>query len=92
MGRGVEDHRGFRLRKTALARRDPAQQPPRLLSFTFDVVGSGEPPTEVTLELAPPASPVAANAPVVRLTLTQAGFGRTAGCFSPAAPGPGPRY
>ncbi len=31
-------------------------EPTRLLSFTFDVTGSSEPPTEVTFELSPPAS------------------------------------
>ncbi|MGH9454415.1 MAG: SRPBCC domain-containing protein [Terriglobia bacterium] len=49
-------------------------EPPRLVSFTFDVTGSGEPPTEVTFELSPPASEVAPNTPVVRLTVTQVGF------------------
>ncbi len=47
---------------------------PRRLSYTFDVTGSGEPPTEVTFELGPPVTEVAPNAPVVRLTLTQTGF------------------
>src|SRR5712691_8384267 len=49
-------------------------EPPRLLSYTFDVTGSGEPPTEVTFELSPPVSPVAQGAQVVQLRLTQAGF------------------
>jgi uncharacterized protein YndB with AHSA1/START domain len=49
-------------------------EPPRLLSFTFDVAGSGEPPTEVRFELSPPASEVAPNESIVRLTVTQAGF------------------
>jgi uncharacterized protein YndB with AHSA1/START domain len=49
-------------------------EPPRLLSFTFDVPGSGEPPTEVTFELSPPVTEVAPNESVVRLTVTQAGF------------------
>jgi uncharacterized protein YndB with AHSA1/START domain len=47
---------------------------PRLLSYTFDVIGSREQPTVVTFELSPPDTEVAANAPVVRLTLTQVGF------------------
>ncbi len=47
---------------------------PRLLSFTFDVTGSSERPTEVTFELSPPVTEVAPNAPVVRLTVTHVGF------------------
>jgi uncharacterized protein YndB with AHSA1/START domain len=34
-------------------------EPPRLLSFTFDVIGSGEQSIEVRFELSPPASKVA---------------------------------
>src|SRR5262249_55923625 len=34
-------------------------EPVRLLSYTFDVTGSGELPTEVRFELSPPASEVA---------------------------------
>jgi uncharacterized protein YndB with AHSA1/START domain len=49
-------------------------EPPRLLSFTFDVTGTGEPPTEVTFELSPPVSAVAENEQVVRLTVTHVGF------------------
>jgi len=49
-------------------------EPPRLLSFTFDVTDSGEPPTEVTFELSPPGPDVAVDAPVVKLTVTQIGF------------------
>jgi len=48
--------------------------PPRVLSYSFDVTGSGEPPTEVTFELAPPVSPIAPGAEVVQLRITQAGF------------------
>src|SRR5438874_65265 len=44
---------------------------PRLLAFSFDVIGSGEPPTEVKFEITPPASPVAPGSEVVRLTVTQ---------------------
>ncbi|MCU1259337.1 MAG: hypothetical protein JWO80_2222 [Bryobacterales bacterium] len=51
-----------------------SSEPPRLLSFTFDVIGSAEPPTKVTFELSPPASAVAPDATVVRLTVTQTGF------------------
>ena len=47
---------------------------PRVLSYTFDVTGSGEPPTEVTFELGPPVSPTARDAAVVQLRLTQSGF------------------
>src|SRR5882724_7107136 len=47
---------------------------PRLLSFTFDVTGSSEPPTQVTFEPSPPDSPIGPNAQVVRLTVSQAGF------------------
>jgi len=49
-------------------------EPPRLLSYTFDVTGSGEPATEVTFDLSPPVSPIAAGSHVVQLRLTQAGF------------------
>jgi uncharacterized protein YndB with AHSA1/START domain len=49
-------------------------EPPRLLSYTFDVVGSGEPPTEVAFELSPPVSPIAAGMHVVQLRMTQSGF------------------
>jgi uncharacterized protein YndB with AHSA1/START domain len=47
---------------------------PQVLSYTFDVTGSGEPPTEVTFELGPPVSPTAKGAAVVQLRLTQSGF------------------
>ena len=49
-------------------------EPPRLLSYTFDVTASGEPPTELRFELSPPASEVAPNESIVRLTVTQRGF------------------
>ena len=49
-------------------------EPPGLLSFTFDVPRSGEPPTEVSFELSPPLTPLAPGARVVRPTVTQAGF------------------
>jgi uncharacterized protein YndB with AHSA1/START domain len=49
-------------------------EPPRLLSYTFDVTGSGEPPTEVTFELSPPVSPVTQDTQVVQLRVTQVGF------------------
>jgi uncharacterized protein YndB with AHSA1/START domain len=61
------------------------REPPRLLSFTFDVVGSGEPPTEVTFELSAPASKVAPNALVVRLTVTQMGFHENSKVFTECA-------
>jgi uncharacterized protein YndB with AHSA1/START domain len=47
---------------------------PRLLSYTMDVVGIDEPPTEITFELSHPATEVAPGTPVVRLSVTQAGF------------------
>jgi len=49
-------------------------EPPRLLSFTFAVTGSGEPPTEVTFALSPPANEVAPTESIVQLTVTQDGF------------------
>jgi uncharacterized protein YndB with AHSA1/START domain len=49
-------------------------EPPRRLSYGFDVTGIGEPPTTVTFEIGPPASPIAPGAQIVRLTLTQTGF------------------
>jgi uncharacterized protein YndB with AHSA1/START domain len=49
---------------------------PRALSFTFDVAGDGEPPTQVTFELERPVSRVSGNSPAVRLVLTQTGFPR----------------
>jgi len=49
-------------------------EPPHFLSYTFEGIGSGEPPTEVRFEISPPASPVAPNESIVRLTLTQTGF------------------
>jgi uncharacterized protein YndB with AHSA1/START domain len=49
-------------------------EPPRLLSYTFEVPESGEAITEVTVELASPLSKVAPNATVTRLVLTQTGF------------------
>jgi uncharacterized protein YndB with AHSA1/START domain len=47
---------------------------PHVLSYTFDVTGSGEPPTEVTFELGPPVSPITQGAQVVQLRITQVGF------------------
>jgi hypothetical protein len=38
------------------------------------VIGSNEPPTVVTFELSAPVSPIAQDARVVQLRLTQAGF------------------
>jgi uncharacterized protein YndB with AHSA1/START domain len=59
--------------------------PPRLLSYTFDVIGGGETPTEVTFELGPPASEIAAGAQVVRLALTQVGFEENSAIFTGCA-------
>jgi uncharacterized protein YndB with AHSA1/START domain len=60
-------------------------EPPRLLSFTFDVIGSDEPPTEVKFELGPPASKVAPNESIVRLTVTQTGFPQNSKVFAGCA-------
>src|SRR5262245_41079156 len=49
-------------------------EPPRVLSYTFDVVGSDEPATRVTFEVAPPESPVEPGGTIVQLRLTQVGF------------------
>jgi uncharacterized protein YndB with AHSA1/START domain len=49
-------------------------EPPRVLSYTFDVTDSGEPPSEVTFELNPPVSPITQGAQVVQLRITQVGF------------------
>jgi uncharacterized protein YndB with AHSA1/START domain len=49
-------------------------EPPRLLSYTFNVSGSGEPPTAVTFALSPPVSEVAQNEQIVLLTITHVGF------------------
>ena len=64
-----------------------SSEPPRLLSFTFDVTGNAEPPTKVTFELGPPTSAVAPGAPVVRLTVTQAGFEENSKLFTGCARG-----
>jgi uncharacterized protein YndB with AHSA1/START domain len=60
-------------------------EPPRRLSFTFDVIGSGEPPTEVTFALSPPASDVVPNESIVRLTVTQVGFQEHSKLFTSCA-------
>jgi uncharacterized protein YndB with AHSA1/START domain len=49
-------------------------EPPRVLAYSFDVTGSDEPPTEVTFEVRPPVSPIAAGAEVVQLQMMQTGF------------------
>jgi uncharacterized protein YndB with AHSA1/START domain len=59
--------------------------PPRLLSYTFDVTGSGELAGEVTFSIDAPASKVATGATVVRLTLTHSGFGDDNKLFSGCA-------
>ena len=58
---------------------------PRLLSYTFDVTGSGEAPSEVTFLIDAPASKVAAGTAIVRLTLTHSGFGDNSKLFSGCA-------
>jgi uncharacterized protein YndB with AHSA1/START domain len=57
-------------------------EPPRCLAFTFDVTGSGEPPTEVTFELTAPDTEVAPDRPVVKLTVTQTGFEKNSKLFA----------
>jgi uncharacterized protein YndB with AHSA1/START domain len=57
-------------------------KPPRLLLYTFDVIGSGEPPTEATFELGPPVSEIAPEAAIVRLQLSHAGFGENSKLFA----------
>ena len=47
---------------------------PRHLSFTFEVAGSGEKPTDVRFEITPPVSKVRSNNSVARLIVTQSGF------------------
>jgi uncharacterized protein YndB with AHSA1/START domain len=56
-------------------------EPPQLLSYTFEVTGSGEPPTEVTFELSPPVSPIVPGAKIVQLRLTQSGFKESSKVF-----------
>ena len=58
---------------------------PGLLSYTFDVTGSGEPASEVTLAIDAPASKVASGVAVSRLTLTHSGFGDNSKLFSGCA-------
>jgi hypothetical protein len=48
-------------------------EPLRLLSYTFDVTGSSEPPTEVPFELSPPVSPIAQGSHVL-LCITSRGM------------------
>jgi uncharacterized protein YndB with AHSA1/START domain len=60
-------------------------EPPRVLSYTFDVTGSGEPPTDVTFELDAPASEIAPDATIVRLQLTQTGFEANSKVFAGCA-------
>jgi hypothetical protein len=52
-------------------------EPPDCCHFSFDVIGSGETPTQVTFELGRPVSDVALNVSVIRLALTQVGFAET---------------
>jgi uncharacterized protein YndB with AHSA1/START domain len=48
--------------------------PPRHLSFTFDVAGIDENPTDVSFEIEPPVSKVAPGGSIVRLKVVQSGF------------------
>src|SRR5262249_3098152 len=58
---------------------------PRLLAYTFDVIGSGETSTDVTIELSPPASDIAANVSITRLILSQVGFTSSSKLFAGCA-------
>jgi uncharacterized protein YndB with AHSA1/START domain len=49
-------------------------EPPHHLSFTFDVPGIDENPTDVSFELEPPVSKVAPGGSIVRLKVVQSGF------------------
>ena len=49
-------------------------EPGRHLLFTFDVVGSGESPTNVSFDITAPASAIRPHEAVVRLAITQSGF------------------
>jgi hypothetical protein len=71
---GFRSHGGFRLRKAAVEGRSAAQRAASAAFIYIRVIGSGEPPTEVRLELSPPLSDVAPNESIVRLTVTQIGF------------------
>jgi uncharacterized protein YndB with AHSA1/START domain len=55
---------------------------PRVLSYTFDVEGARERPTEVTVEIGPALSPTAPQAQVTRLKLTQVGFEEHSSVFA----------
>ncbi len=57
----------------------------RLLSYTFDVTGSGEAASEVTFTIDAPASKVARARRLSRLTLTHSGFGDNSQLFSGCA-------
>jgi uncharacterized protein YndB with AHSA1/START domain len=49
-------------------------EPPHHLSFTFDVPGINEDPTDVCFEIEPPVSKVAPGGSIVRLKVVQSGF------------------
>jgi hypothetical protein len=49
-------------------------EPPRHLSFTFDVAGIDENPTNVSFEIGAPVSEVAPSASIARLKVVQSGF------------------
>jgi uncharacterized protein YndB with AHSA1/START domain len=48
-------------------------EPPRVLTYTFEM--SGKPRTEVSFDIGPPVSRVAPDASIVRLAVSQIGFG-----------------
>ena len=49
-------------------------EPPRLLSYTFDVVGESEPPSRVTFEIEPLGPNTKPQGHAVRLTVTHEDF------------------
>jgi uncharacterized protein YndB with AHSA1/START domain len=49
-------------------------EPPHHLSFTFDVAGIDENPTDVSFEIGAPVSKVAPSASIARLKVVQSGF------------------
>lgn len=49
-------------------------KPPRLLSYTFDCIGYGEPPSRVTFEIEPLGANTKQQGQAVRLTVTHDNF------------------
>ena len=50
-----------------------SKEPSRFLSYTFDVIGSNEPPSRVTFEIEQPAN-ITTRSRAVRLTVTHEEF------------------